>query len=227
MKRNVLVIVLMALAAIAYCKPVRNALGAKAGEKGIRLPYDAEVQYLESTGTQWINTGIAPNVIDSKIEITYASGSGHLFGARTHSDPTQRYLWSLYAPGMTTIRGDWIGSKAYISVAASAKKVTFVSHANGSAILYNDTTYAGDSKTTISDSIYLFAVNTSGSVSVAITMQLYDFKIWQSNLLVRDMIPVRFTNESGQSEGAMYDRVSGQLFRNQGTGAFLYGPDKN
>ena len=40
------------------------------------------------------------------------------------------------------------------------------------------------------------------------------------------MLPVRFTNESGVLEGAMYDRVSGQLFRNAGTGAFIIGPDK-
>lgn len=205
-----------------------------------KLPYDAEVEYLESTRTQWIDTGIAPNVIDSSIEITYASGSGHLFGARTSSDPSHRHLWSLYAPNTAFIRCDWIGSRDYISVAASAKKVTFVSHANGSSILYNDTTYAGNSKTTINYSIYLFAVNTSGSVSVAIRMKLYDFKIWQSNFLVRDLIPVRFTNEQGQSEGAMYDRANPAvgmnpdgsprtdgLYRNRGTGTFLYGADKN
>lgn len=40
-----------------------------------------------------------------------------------------------------------------------------------------------------------------------------------------DFIPVRFTNEQGQSEGAMYDRVTRRLFRNQGTGAFQWGPD--
>ena len=32
---------------------LRNALMT-----GKRLPYDAEVEYLESTGTQWIDTGI-------------------------------------------------------------------------------------------------------------------------------------------------------------------------
>ena len=53
-----------------------------------------------------------------------------------------------------------------------------------------------------------------------------------------DMLPVRFTNELGQSEGAMYNRlgVGGMnpdgpartdgLYRNRGTGAFLYGSDK-
>ncbi len=39
-------------------------------------------------------------------------------------------------------------------------------------------------------------------------------------------VPIRFANEQGVSEGAMYDRVTRQLFRNRGTGAFVIGPDK-
>lgn len=42
---------------------------------------------------------------------------------------------------------------------------------------------------------------------------------------VSGAIPVRFTNALGQSEGAMYDRVSRKLFRNAGTGTFTIGPD--
>ena len=46
------------------------------------------------------------------------------------------------------------------------------------------------------------------------------------NASIGSFIPVRFTNEDGVSEGAMYDKVSGQLFGNAGTGAFVIGPDK-
>ena len=46
------------------------------------------------------------------------------------------------------------------------------------------------------------------------------------NTILGSFIPVRFTNEDGVSEGAMYDKVSGQLYRNAGTGAFVIGPDK-
>ena len=53
----------------------------------------------------------------------------------------------------------------------------------------------------------------------------YGFKMWDSDILVGDFIPVRFTNEQEVSEGAMYDKVSKQLFRNQGTGTFVIGPD--
>ena len=54
----------------------------------------------------------------------------------------------------------------------------------------------------------------------------YNAKISVGDIVVIDAIPVRFTNENDVSEGAMYDRVSGQLFRNAGTGAFIIGPDK-
>ena len=46
------------------------------------------------------------------------------------------------------------------------------------------------------------------------------------NTILGSFIPVRFTNEDGVSEGAMYDKVSGKLYRNAGTGAFIIGPNK-
>jgi hypothetical protein len=52
-------------------------------------------------------------------------------------------------------------------------------------------------------------------------MRLYYFKIYSNNGLVRDLIPVRV----GQV-GYMYDKVSGQLFGNSGTGEFILGADK-
>jgi len=56
--------------------------------------------------------------------------------------------------------------------------------------------------------------------------KLWSCKLFEQADLVMDLTPVRFTNEQGQSEGAMFDRVSGQLFRNAGTGAFGRGSDK-
>ena len=66
--------------------------------------------------------------------------------------------------------------------------------------------------------IYAFRnnVQTEGA-----SCNIYSIKIWDNNILVRDLIPVRKGNI-----GYMYDRVSGQLFGNQGTGDFVIGPDK-
>ena len=40
------------------------------------------------------------------------------------------------------------------------------------------------------------------------------------------MVPVRFVNELGEWEGGMYDKVSGEIYKNSGAGEFLIGPDK-
>jgi hypothetical protein len=51
--------------------------------------------------------------------------------------------------------------------------------------------------------------------------RLYNFSISDNGILVRDLIPVRVGNV-----GYMYDKVSGKLFGNAGTGSFILGPDK-
>jgi hypothetical protein len=58
-------------------------------------------------------------------------------------------------------------------------------------------------------------------VDDTISSKLYFCKINVDSNLVRDLIPVRIGNV-----GYMYDKVSGKLFENQGTGNFILGPDK-
>lgn len=60
-----------------------------------------------------------------------------------------------------------------------------------------------------------------------LSQQVSQFTLYDLNgVALIDLIPVRFLNENGQQEGAMYDKVSKQLFRNKGTGSFTIGPDK-
>ena len=79
---------------------------------------------------------------------------------------------------------------------------------------------------TVTKSLWLFGLNTNTTNPNSFHCEIGETKIWMDDTLVRDLQPVRFTNEQGVSEGAMYDRVSGELFRNQGTGTFVIGPDK-
>ena len=74
--------------------------------------------------------------------------------------------------------------------------------------------------------IYLFAGSGSAGPSKC-RISSFDITDIATETKLLDIVPVRFTNELNQSEGAMYDRVSGQLFRNAGTGAFTIGPDKS
>lgn len=72
--------------------------------------------------------------------------------------------------------------------------------------------------------VYLFDCNGFAGRTPFVGM-IYGCTIEEGGVLVRDFQPVRFTNENGQSEGAMYDKVTKQLFRNKGTGRFAIGPD--
>ena len=70
------------------------------------------------------------------------------------------------------------------------------------------------------------AIGKRGNLEADTATKYYYISIIVDGKLVRDLISVRFTNEDGVIEGAMYDKVSGQLYRNAGTGAFIIGPDK-
>jgi hypothetical protein len=87
------------------------------------------------------------------------------------------------------------------------------------AVIDSDTKSSG----TISDcnrTFLLFAVvSTAGVVSCG-KCCISACKIWDNGVLVRDFIPVR-----KGTVGYLYDRVSGKLFGNAGTGDFVLGPD--
>ena len=192
-----------------------------------KLPYDEEVEYLESTGTQWIDTGIialADDSYDLDFWMDNLNNSQTLFGA---ANDTARYatVWVTIG-GAIRFGGAGIVSFDY--------KVWKIGDWNSLHSSYSTTILNGVSKvnsfpypfkdTSSTQNILLFKAN--GMPQSIITIRINNLHWYRNGVLVRDMIPVRFTNEQGVSEGAMYDRVSGQLFRNAGTGAFTIGPDK-
>lgn len=93
---------------------------------------------------------------------------------------------------------------------------------NPRTLVVNGTNISADSNTFSSqNSIYLFGVHRNDFKSgYAKNFRVYYFKMYNSGTLVRDFIPVRV----GQI-GYMYDKVSGQLFKNIGSGNFILGPD--
>ena len=66
---------------------------------------------------------------------------------------------------------------------------------------------------------YLFCLNGTTATSFVKCQCKYCI-VKKNNVIVRYFIPVRVG-----TVGYMYDRVSGQLFGNQGTGDFVLGPD--
>lgn len=186
------------------------------------LPYDAEVEYLESAGNCIISTDFIPTGDDIRIR-TKVLYKGY----------TDNTAWAAWFKASTNEE-----SNAYriIRDNTSTNKVFLYngSKANGGAVGYNialNNIYNIDfnrNKYTINTSsgnlstlkgtensgyLYLFSPKFKGA--------FFYFQLWKDDVLMLDLIPVRKGNV-----GYMYDKVSGQLFGNAGTGQFILGPDK-
>ena len=190
---------------------LRNALMT-----GKRLPYDAEVEYLETAGGQYINTGVKI-YNDTSVTVAWYSNyststSSNFFGSNSSSE---RFYFREYNGGASYSLGGW-----WTNTSTSVVGTHTIEMSNGGISIDGvSSARAGDSKTG-TGTFYLFDVPPYGYAPSG--MRCYSCKIYQNNTLVFDAIPVR-----KGTVGYLYDRVSGKLFGNAGTGDFVAGPDKN
>lgn len=212
---------------------------------GKRLPYDAEVEYLESTGTQYIDTGIvlqSSDEIATKINILNNYQS-IIFGSRTsvNSQNIGCGISGALELLVDVSDGDYGRYRAItstnvplgiyeISASMYERKIS------GAVSARNTTT---SSEFAVPDNCYLFYGSGNFWTTSRFIGRFYYFRVLRNGALVRDFIPVRFMNEQGVSEGAFFDRANPTvgmnpdgsartdgLYRNRGTGAFGYGSDK-
>ena len=73
--------------------------------------------------------------------------------------------------------------------------------------------------------LFICAPSGDNKLTRLVKSRIYRFSAWHQGELVEDLVPIRFLNENGEQEGAMYNRVTGELYRNQGSDAFVIGPD--
>ena len=205
------------------------------------LPYDAEVEYLESTGTQWIDTGIYGD--DNLFASVSCMATGQSANVRdvVGANDTSRDVFG-YSFRIRIIRNSIvkysIGRNTTSSYTATVDSVVIwhdvtIDTTSGAKKIFIDGIQFGTTLTSTANKmatkVYLFAQNNDGvanDFADGVRVSAFSVKDTTTGRMLLDLIPVRFTNELGESEGAMYDRVSGALFRNAGTGAFTIGPDK-
>ena len=178
------------------------------------IPYDAEVEYLESTGTQWVDTGYVLSASDRVVVQAYfqlddTHGSRALLGV---GNPR---LWITtgtcrFNDENTVAIGNLRKLGAWNSISIDKDYCT----CNGTTVSMSNGTFQNNSL-----SLWLFGAN--GSTVQKTNGRISSCKIYHSDVIASDFIPVRVG-----SVGYMYDRVSGKLFGNSGTGAFVIGPDK-
>lgn len=189
-----------------------------------RLPSDyQEVEYLESTGTQYIDTGVKGKsglVASGSIMLT-ASQSCIALGCYG----SQR-CYMLNFNSMVPRYGyvDWY--TATIAVTVNEKydfEVSFVESAqymklNGTTVISsaNATTF------TNSYNMFAFAYNDGGSAGDFAKCRFYALNIYDNGTLIREFVPCY---RKADKVAGFYDFLNGVFYTNKGTGSFVVGTD--
>jgi len=182
-------------------------------------PYLRKLSYLESTGTQYIDTGVAPDFAGGdRIEIRFyaASYSGTapcIFGSRESG-----VLNCVYCLGNTAVVADADGySSVPILINIGGDDLLRV---NDSAIASEGMVKDMPRRVTVGLPIFLFALNNYGTGTYGIYngMRLYDWKYYRNSTLAQHLVPVL----DRANTPCLFDMVSRKFVYNAGTGTFIY-----
>lgn len=205
------------------------------------LPYDAEIEYLQSTGTQYIDTGITQTTRNFEVRMrfqwtgstasqfesffAYMASSPHIT-PRSGFHKYQSY-W-MFGTNVTTSTG--------VAVDNNIHNLFWTSNATTQKEeLYIDDTKIGEGTTAstgISGNIITFFLgcrNRNGSTDnpASVKIMSLNYKKFTDDAHTTLINEWNFVPYRVGQVGYMYDKVSGQLFGNSGSGSFTLGNDKS
>ena len=185
------------------------------------------LEYIQSSGTQYIDTGFKPNQ-DTRVVVDVYSTEQHIssncvFGTRyaaSSTAPLMLNLWSMNAG--TEVRFDYFGGNTTSSTSLVGKRSLVDANKNictiGATVL-NGTYQQGQTKF----NLFVLTCNNAGNFNSNYNTyaRLYSCQIYDNGTLVRDYWPAK------DQEGVvcLYDRVNKEYAYNAGTGTFTAGPD--
>ena len=181
-----------------------------------------QVEYIESTGTQYIITDIIPNNsmgIYAKVSTDDVVNNSNIIGANGQGD--SRFFVSIKEE---TANYGWNNFfKTNLSVSPNVIYTIELNYYNSRVgVLNNEVAF------TITDNLsskatrpmYIFAVNWEGTTNGNSIMKLYELKLTEGATIKHNFVPCYNIN-SGVI--GLYDTVNDQFYVNQGTGTFGYG----
>ena len=187
-------------------------------EKGLPEGY-LELEYIQSSGTQYIDTGFKPNqdtrvVMDIEILNAFTlSSSSPVFGSRVAS---LNKTYTLWAYNQAQIRDDYGSEETLESISNIFDRLIIDKNKNvchfGNVTVHHS---AATFQTPVN--LLLLACNTNGSIdSRKLSAKVFSCKIYDGETLVRNFVPCK--NE--QDVIGLYDFVTETFFPNKGTGSF-------
>lgn len=181
-----------------------------------------ELEYIESTGTQYIDTGIKASKnlkVEADINITTASGWVMILGDYTsgsyfswwRKDTT---MYAYYGSNNKTL-AEQTGKRKYI--ANNTNNVWSIDSSN-ITVSPNSSDFSKNG-----GNLYLFSVNNGGNYNKA-SMKLYSCKIYNNGTLVRDFIPAKRISDG---KCGLWDKVNLKFYTDEKGGNFTAGTEKS
>ena len=201
------------------------ALGAEAGT----LPAGyVELEYLESSGTQYINTEIVPKsttrIVSDFSFVELPSGS--LAASGWVNGGGKQFWFGVGSDGKFKAAVTGNSTSSSTGIAADTGRHSF--DISTSTLEFDGTEFANQGSAFTDEAsgntLYLFAGHVTWSPYVAYQtkMRLYSCQIYDGASLVRDFVPVRRVSDSTLG---FYDCVAGSFFVNAGSGSFSAGSE--
>lgn len=174
------------------------------------------VDYIETTGTQYIDMGVgvkSNTVFKATFSIASTSAGNSYFGARNSSNERFQIVNSIGIGG-----GYFYNANIY---PIANKKYEIEMRASGEMYLDGvkiNATNGTFSPVAFERNLWLFGTNYYDSSVPLGASTFWKAQVFEGDVLVRDFIPA--IDENGV--GFMFDRVSHTIYDNAGTGAFSY-----
>ena len=188
-----------------------------------------KLEYIQTSGTQWIDTGIVPNqdsrasmvmmatyAIEGTIRNAYAGGA---YGGSSWSDNSFGF-YGAAASGSPIFFNYKTDTSTSITMQANSK---YIFELDKNKFYLNGNLVKTVSATTFTahESFRIGMLHLPFSSDRYLIGRVYSFSMWDNGTLVRNMIPAK----NSSNVVGMYDTVSQTFFTNAGTGSFTAGPD--
>ena len=199
-------------------------------------PEYIELEYIESTGTQWIDTGFHPDNLNTTRFMIMCQFTGGESGDWLVNGISSRQGTGFYVGMTDTTRNQFVylydATDVYTNVSIPNRFGLYTYDYNGLdryvKITSGSSTLVNASLSTITPStkpsIVIFGYNNrneDGSPNPR-SEKIYYCKIYSEGVLVHDFVPAkRSDNVLG-----MYDKITETFFTNAGTGEFIAGPEE-
>lgn len=202
------------------------------------------VSYLESTGTQLIDTGYLPKQATKMVgDIQFIGAAANRSGALPEASPfgcaeANQARFSMNFGGNATQDNElftWFDrvdspvTTLSITPEQRTTRQTFSVDASTGAMTYGTTTFTTNAKSNqhTHNTFHLFGMKRADGTTRPFSyygLRVYGWQIWDGYEMVRDLIPCY---RVWDQEVGLLDRVSGTFYANVGSGVFRYGFEGN